>query len=50
MCTAVRTELERQDETELKEKNILPILGTLVVSGNHLEDALDRIKKLRGRR
>ena len=39
-----------QDPTPLKEKNIVPILGTLVACGNLLEEALDRIKKLRGRK
>jgi len=47
VCSAIRSELERQDETELKENYILPVLGTLVAVGDKIEEALGLIKKLR---
>ena len=50
VCSAIRSELERQDETELKENYILPVLGTLVAVGDKIEEALGLIKKLRGRK
>ena len=47
----MREELEKQDKSELKVVTLLPVLGTLVrEGGNGMEEALARIRTVRGRK
>jgi elongator complex protein 1 len=48
VCRQVREELERQDESPGGVASLLPVLGTLVRDGARLEEALARIRTVRG--